>query len=266
MIPILNKLDMVAPGIVRLRSVMVNVFFLQAGNGWVLIDAGLRGSSAPILETATAHFDGLPPLAILMTHGHFDHAGGLPSLLKKWDVPVYTHRLELPHLAEAQKYPPPDPSVGKGTLAMLSFLYPNEGIGLGDRVLPMPEDGAVPHLGEWRWIHTPGHTVGHISFFRDHDRLLIAGDAFVTTQQESIYSVVTQEQEVHGPPAYFTPDWRAAKQSVETLAALDPAIAATGHGTPMAGDPLRRGLRKLCDRFDEIAVPTHGRYVSDHQS
>ena len=37
----------------------------------------------------------------------------------------------------------------------------------------------------WRWVHTPGHTAGHVSLFRDADRTLIAGDAFVTTKQES---------------------------------------------------------------------------------
>lgn len=96
----------------------------------------------------------------------------------------------------------------------------------------------------WHWIHTPGHTPGHVSLFREDDRCLIAGDAFVTVKQESLYAVATQEQEIHGPPAHFTPDWAAARQSVERLARLPPAIAATGHGTPMRGLEMRgRGVR-----------------------
>jgi glyoxylase-like metal-dependent hydrolase (beta-lactamase superfamily II) len=116
-------------------------------------------------------------------------------------------------------------------------------------------------MPSWRWIHTSGHTAGHVSFFREGDRCLIAGDAFVTVKQESLYAVVTQEQEVHGPPAYFTPDWKAARQSVERLAKLRPSIAATGHGTPMRGEELLRGLEVLELKFDEIAVPNQGRYV-----
>jgi glyoxylase-like metal-dependent hydrolase (beta-lactamase superfamily II) len=88
-------------------------------------------------------------------------------------------------------------------MALMSFAYPNQAIDLGARVRPLPDDGSVPHMPGWRWLHT----AGHLSLFRDADRRLIAGDAFVTSKQESLYAVVTQEPEVHGPPAYFTPDW-----------------------------------------------------------
>jgi glyoxylase-like metal-dependent hydrolase (beta-lactamase superfamily II) len=100
-----------------------------------------------------------------------------------------------------------------------------------------------------------------VSLFRETDRCLIAGDAFVTTRQESLYAVVTQEPEVNGPPAYFTPDWANARRSVERLAALRPAIAATGHGPPMRGQELSDGLERLVREFDRIAVPERGRYV-----
>lgn len=77
--------------------------------------------------------------------------------------------------------------------------------------------------------HTPGHSAGHISLFRSSDGLLIAGDAFVTTIQESAFFAITQKKEVHRPPAYYTSDWDAAHQSVKILAALHPEIAVTGH-------------------------------------
>ena len=79
-----------------------------------------------------------------------------------------------------------------GTL--LSFAYPNSAIDLGSRVRSLPDDGSVPHMPGWRWIHTPGHTGGHVALFRDSDRCLIAGDAFVTTRQESLYAVMTQSR------------------------------------------------------------------------
>ena len=67
-----------------------------------------------------------------------------------------------------------------------------------------------------------------MSFFRESDRALIVGDAFVTTKQESALAVLTQRPELHGPPMYFTPDWDRAWSSVKALAALEPLVALTG--------------------------------------
>ena len=254
--------DQVTPDLTRLRFLFVNLYLWGRGASWVLIDAGLRGSADAIRTAAEERFGpGAKPKAIVLTHGHFDHVGALDDLLARWDVPVYAHVQELPHLTGAADYPPPDPTVGKGVMALLSFAYPNQAIDLGSRVQALPEDGTVPNMPGWCWVHTPGHTQGHVSLFRDEDRCLIAGDAIVTTKQESLYAVATQAEELHGPPAYFTPDWIAARRSVERLAALEPAIAATGHGTPLRGEPLRLGLAELVARFDEVAVPSQGRYV-----
>ena len=74
-------------------------------------------------------------------------------------------------------------------------------------------------------------------------------------------AVLTQSQELHGPPMYFTPDWSAAQRSLQTLAALEPEVAATGHGIPMVGASLRDGLRTLARDFERQAVPSQGRYV-----
>lgn len=262
-----TTVDDVAPDLVRMRYLFVNLYFWGTKDRWVLIDAGVPGCADNIVEVAEERFgEGTRPQAIVLTHGHFDHVGALSDLLEKWDVPVYAYPLELPHLTGKTDYNPPDPTVGKGVMALLSFAYPEKAIDLGDRVQALPEDGTVPHMPEWRWIHVPGHTAGQIALFRERDRLLIAGDAFVTVEQESLYAVATQKQEVHGPPAYFTPDWDAARRSVETLAALGPAIAATGHGTPMDGTALTQGLGGLVANFDEIAVPDHGRYVPDDKN
>jgi len=111
------------------------------------------------------------------------------------------------------------------------------------------------------WVHTPGHTAGHVSFFREADRTLIAGDAFVTTKQESAIAVLTQRPELHGPPAYYTPDWESARRSVESLAALEPLRVITGHGPPVQGEQMLAGLHTLARDFERIAVPPRGRYV-----
>jgi glyoxylase-like metal-dependent hydrolase (beta-lactamase superfamily II) len=113
----------------------------------------------------------------------------------------------------------------------------------------------------WRWVHTPGHTPGHVSLWREADRALVVGDAFVTTTQESAYAAMTQAPAMHGPPMYFTPDWTSAKASVRTLAALEPDLVVTGHGRAMEGADMRAALHALARDFDEIAVPEQGRYV-----
>jgi glyoxylase-like metal-dependent hydrolase (beta-lactamase superfamily II) len=158
-------------------------------------------------------------------------------------------------------YPPADPTVDGGLVTEMSPLFPNDGIDLDKHITSLPPDGSVPHMPGWRWIHTPGHTPGHISLFREGDRSLIAGDAFVTVKQESLYKVIVQEPEFSGPPKYFTTDWRAAWESVKKLERLRPAAAVTGHGRPMSGETLAAGLQSLAEHFDRIAMPKDGRYV-----
>ncbi len=249
-----------------LRTVFVNLFLYgrpRAPSGsWVLIDAGIPGSAPWILGAAEERFGPRSqPAAIVLTHGHFDHVGALHSLLEKWDVPVYAHRLELPYLTGQSSYPPPDPTVGGGAMAALSRFYPRGAYNFQGRVQPLPVDGSVPGMPGWRWIHTPGHSPGHVSLYRDSDRTLIAGDAFVTTKQESALAALTYRPEIHGPPAYFTPDWDAARRSVEELAALRPMRVATGHGPPMEGNEMLEALQRLAREFDRLAVPRTGRYV-----
>ena len=250
-----------------LCTVMVNVYFVgppHAGDRqWVLVDAGLAGSANRIARAAEARFGpGSRPSAIILTHGHFDHVGALETLARSWDVPIYAHRMELPYLTGRSSYPPPDPTVGGGLLSTLSWAYPKGPIDLGGRVKPLPEDGSVPGLPGWRWVFTPGHTPGHVGLFRDSDRTLIAGDAFVTTRQESALAVLAQRRELHGPPMYFTPDWAAAARSVAILADLDPEVAATGHGEPLRGGAMRADLHDLARDFRRRAVPQQGRYVN----
>jgi glyoxylase-like metal-dependent hydrolase (beta-lactamase superfamily II) len=256
----------VASDVLSLRIVMANVCFIgMPGAGdreWVLVDTGLPYSAWRILQVAKKRFGSSSrPKAIILTHGHFDHVGAVQKLAKRWDVPVYAHELELPYLTGQADYLPPDPTVGGGLMSFISPLYPRRGIDLGKYAKPLPADGTLPPLSKWRWIHTPGHTPGHISLFRDTDRVLIAGDAFITVKQESLAAVVTQRQDIHGPPMYFTTDWEASRDSVKRLAALRPAIAATGHGLPMSGEPLSRHLEQLVRDFDRLAMPERGRYV-----
>jgi glyoxylase-like metal-dependent hydrolase (beta-lactamase superfamily II) len=151
-------------------------------------------------------------------------------------------------------------------MARLSIFFPRGPIDVGARLKTLPADGSVPGMPGWRWIHTPGHTPGHVSLWRDSDRTIIAGDAFITTRQESAYAALRQEPEMHGPPMYYTPDWSSAKESVQKLAKLEPELAVTGHGRAMKGGHMRSALHALADGFDAIAVPDKGRYVEHRAS
>jgi glyoxylase-like metal-dependent hydrolase (beta-lactamase superfamily II) len=256
------SLDTIAPGVKGLRILFVNVFGVRHDDGWTLIDAGLNGSAGHLRRWARDSFGSEPPAAIVLTHAHFDHVGALDELVETWDVPVFVHAEEMPYVTGKRAYPEPDPSVGGGMMARMAKLYPRKPIDLAPRVVELPGDGSVPTLPGWRWIHTSGHTAGHISLFRDRDRVLVVGDAFCTTKQESFFAVATQKPELHGPPSYFTTDWDAARDSVSRLAVLDPAVIAPMHGQPMSGPETARALRELADRFDEVARPEKGRYVA----
>ncbi len=244
----------VADDVLCLPNQIVNVLYVTHpydSGRFTLIDAGVPNSADEIIGFAKRHFGpDARPDALILTHGHFDHVGSILPLLTSWNMPVYAHPKELPFLQGQQDYPPANPNAASGLVAKLSPTFPNQGIDLDDRVQALPADGAIPTLPGWRFIHTPGHTPGHISLYRESDKTLIAGDAFTTVEQTSLYDVFTQKREIHGPPAYFTPDWEAAYTSMKQLAGLEPESAITGHGLPMYGDELIEGLHQLANDFD----------------
>jgi glyoxylase-like metal-dependent hydrolase (beta-lactamase superfamily II) len=261
-----SSLFAVAPGVWGRKETFVNLYFIQdhISGEWAMVDAGLRWSAPNIKKIVNDLFgEGNIPSAIILTHGHFDHIGALGTLLKEWDIPVYAHSLELPYLTGQSAYPPPDPSVGGGIMATFSFLYPKGPVDLREYIRPLPSDNSIPGLPEWKYVHTPGHSPGHVSLFRERDKVLIAGDAFVTTKTESALYALTYLKHFSGPPKYFTCNWASAKLSVLKLAALDPEIVTTGHGFPMKGAEMRNQLGVLARHFDEVAVPEQGRYTSE---
>jgi len=256
----------VAPNVWGTKDIFVNMYMIRNGLGdnWVLVDTGLKSSAVKIKKIAAELFGaGSKPSAIILTHGHFDHTGSLLKLAEEWGVPVYCHYLEIPYLTGKSSYPPPDASVGGGLMASMAWIYPKKPIDIEHYLQILPPDGSVPGLPEWEYIYTPGHAPGHISLFRKRDKVLIAGDAFVTTNQESVLSVMTQAKKISGPPKYFTYDWEAARNSVRNLADLGPIVVATGHGKPMKGPEMQIALNNLAAHFNELALPKHGRYLKD---
>lgn len=252
-------MENVAPGVKGLRIAFVNVFGVShAAGAWTLVDAALPFTATMIRSWAEKNFHRAPN-AIVLTHGHFDHVSAARDLADEWNVPIYAHPLELPYLTGRQEYPPPNVGAGGGMMSLLSPLYPRGPVDLGGRLRAFSASNSTTFteaMPGWELVHTPGHTPGHVSFFRRNDRTLIVGDAFCTTKPESFFeAALLQQPELHGPPSYFTQDWEQARQSVQRLAELEPSVLAPGHGQPLAGAQVPEALQKLAMQFDEAEVP-----------
>ena len=249
----------IAPGVSFLSAGIANLYLIgDDASHFIMVDAGMHGYAETIRNAVEKRFGtGAAPLYIALTHGHFDHAGSAAALAKYWRVPIYAHRMELPYITGRSKYPPPDPTVG-GAMSLLGRFFPNRRVTLNGMVQAL--DQALPAMDGWQVHHTPGHTPGHVSFFRPSDRTLLAGDAFTTVDLDSFGSMATKKQEVSRPPAFFTCDWQKAHESVERLSDLAPRVLAPGHGIPMSGPEAGEQLRALAEQFP---IPEKGRYVNE---
>ncbi len=246
-----------------MTDLFVNLYFVQDQDSdrWVLIDTGTALASSRIQKMAAKLFGkDSRPEAIILTHGHFDHSGSVKDLAATWDVPVYAHPMEMPYLTGRSSYPPAEPAVGGGMIAWLSGVLPLTPINIYKHVRPLPQDGKVPGLSGWTWLHTPGHAPGHISLFRESDGVLIAGDALATTKAESVLPTLMKQEYLSGPPAFVVYDWGAAGKSVKKLAELQPQTIAAGHGPVMQGEGVAQKLDQLAADFQRLSVPLKGRY------
>ncbi|RYG30114.1 MBL fold metallo-hydrolase, partial [bacterium] len=206
----------VVPGVWRLRTVFVNVYAVESEDGWTLVDTGPPSFAPWVALAAMQLFHDVLPKAIVLTHAHFDHSGNAKTLAEEWNVPVYVHEQELPYVTGRSDYAPGDPTPG-GAMSFLSRFFPRKGIDLGDRVQTFGANGEVPSMPGWRAIHTPGHTQGHVSFFRESDSTLVSGDAFTTTDTDSWIDILTWSKKLSRAPTPFTPDWQSARMSVDLL-------------------------------------------------
>lgn len=109
---------------------------------------------------------GLKPLAILLTHAHFDHIGAVDGLRQAYDVPLWLHEKEVSWLSNPDKN-------GSGKYAML----PNYTV-----QPPLPEhiirEECTMTIGDFTFqaVFTPGHSPGSISYIFEDDGFAIVGD------------------------------------------------------------------------------------------
>jgi glyoxylase-like metal-dependent hydrolase (beta-lactamase superfamily II)/ubiquinone/menaquinone biosynthesis C-methylase UbiE len=220
-----------------------NVYFLQSGESWVLVDTGWRGRAELIRSAAETLFGvGAKPRAIVLTHVHPDHAGSAFELAQMWDVTVYVHPDEIP-------LPPSGRVIGALARVERRWMFPSGQDGLS----PIDPNVGVPGLPEWQVIPTPGHTPGHLALFREGDRALITGDAVLTVNLNSLRNALSHKHTLGGPPRFVTWNWRSATESVAKLTRLEPSVLAPGHGRPMAGPVLAPALSALREQLNNPA-------------
>jgi glyoxylase-like metal-dependent hydrolase (beta-lactamase superfamily II) len=103
-------------------------------------------------------------------------------------------------------------------------------------------------------VLTPGHSPGHLAFFRQRDRVLITGDAILTVDLNSIPGLLASvsrgsQPRLAGPPWYTNWNRQAMETSIAALAKLEPQVVAAGHGVPMTGAATSRELQAFGERY-----------------
>jgi glyoxylase-like metal-dependent hydrolase (beta-lactamase superfamily II) len=134
--------------------------------------------------------------AIVATHHHPDHVGGLEVLARELDVPVWAHELTVDRLAPE-------------TRALVTRRLTD-----GEEfVLAGPRDES------WRVLHTPGHAPGHVCLFEERTRTVVVGDMVA-----SVGTILI---------APGDGDMQVYLEQLDRLASLDASVALPAHGDPI---------------------------------
>lgn len=187
--------------------------------GDVLVDAGLKGSAKKILGALEQA--GVTLGAHVLTHAHVDHAGGTSRILDRFQVPVSVGALDRPAAETGDAEVPP--ALRKPLLSSIgAFAGGFDGFTVDHSLTEGDEIGCG-----FTVLDTPGHSAGHVSFWRESDRVLICGDVFTRM------NLFTTKVGLHQPPGLVTPDPRRNRESERRLAELEPRILLAGHGPPL---------------------------------
>jgi hydroxyacylglutathione hydrolase len=217
-------MQMLAQGVWQLTGFprhWFNVYLLED----VLIDAATRWARRRILRQLEGH----PVRLVALTHCHPDHQGAARAVCERFGVLLACHKEDVPAM---EGRAPMTPS--------------NRIIRLGQRVWGGPAHpvGMVLHEGDelagFRVVHSPGHTPGHALFFRERDRVAIAGDVLANIH------FLTGRVGLFEPPRVFTADREQNRQSIQLLIDLKPKLVCFGHGPPLRDPQL---LTEFADRL-----------------
>lgn len=195
----------------------------------ILIDSGIRSSGNKILRAVK----NMEIKRHALTHAHADHQGSSGFICNALNIPLLTSELEKENAESGNvtsEYP--------DSKSLIARFQQKFWAGKGHRVSEVLKEGDV--VGSFTVVDTPGHSKGHISFFRERDGVLIVGDALVNM------NLVTTVSGLGQPPNAFTTDKKTNVGSIRKLFSLKPKILCFGHG-PVLYDTgeFERFLNKL---------------------
>lgn len=209
----------IAAGVFMLSGVPRNAINVYLA-GETLIDAGTRQAERRILRQISGREVSLHAL----THAHPDHQGSSHAICERLGIPLWCGRddvpaIETPGGVRNQKAP-----------GWLNGLQRRFWTGPPHPVSRALSEG--DEVAGFTVLEVPGHSVGHIAFWRESDRVLILGDVL------NNMNVLTGRPGLNEPPSLFTPDPVRNRASARRLAALRPSLACFGHGAPLRDPDL----------------------------
>lgn len=203
-----------AEGLYQLRGFppnAINVYLVAD----VLIDAATRRAEDRIMR----EIGGRAVTAHALTHAHPDHQGSSHAICERLGIPLWCGQADIPAMES--------PGGVKNSQAPGWLNYLQDRFWTGP---PHPVDRALREGDEvagFSVLETPGHSRGHVAYWRESDRALILGDVL------NNINVMTGVPGLHEPPRVFTPDPARNRESARRLAALEPALVCFGHGAPL---------------------------------
>ena len=177
--------------------------------GDVLVDAGVKQSGKKVVKL----LEGRTIAAHTLTHAHPDHAGGSRHVVDALGVPFWAPAGDAAAVEAGRSV------VGESRLKPV--MERQNGFPAVPIARRLSEGDEV---GGFRVVDVPGHSPGHIAFFRESDRALVLGDVWFNL------SFVTFGPGPRDPFAIATVDMEQNHASQRKLADLEPSIACFGHG------------------------------------
>lgn len=216
----------------HVRGLGVDAFIIaEPDRPLTLIDAGMPWSPWPIERRIRAIGRRPDEIArIICTHGHPDHVGGIPRLVRgRADVSVLMHPADISGLSVGWRHALRRTDDGVARRSRLLDFFTRTPASLD----PVHDGEVIPMLGGLRVIHTPGHTPGSICLYAERHRLLFTGDVLQVHRGRLTYA-----------NAFFSHDIDRARATLSRLAELDVEMICMAHYPPWQ-EHANEALRQL---------------------